>query len=75
MDDLRAYLKYGNYVARFSFPYIELESKQQAFMEREMDDFLPRTFDPRDLTPDVHGSAQDAGYVEPSTMDFNDTHL
>jgi hypothetical protein len=75
MDDLRAYLKYGNYVARFSFPYIELESKQQAFMEREMDDFLPRRFDPRDLTPDVHGPAQDAGYVEPSTMDFNDTHL
>jgi len=75
MDDLHAYLKYGNYVARFSFPYIELEAKQQAFMEREMDDFLPRTFDPRDLTSDVHGSAQDAGYVEPSTMDFNDTHL
>jgi Type IV secretion-system coupling protein DNA-binding domain len=75
MDDLRAYLKYGNYVARLSFAYLELESKQHAFVEREMDDFLPRTFDPRDPTPDLLGPAQDAGTIEPSMMDFNDTHL
>jgi type IV secretory pathway TraG/TraD family ATPase VirD4 len=75
MDDLRAYLKYGNYVARFSFPYLELEPKQQAFVEREMDDFLPRTFDPRDPMTDLLGPSQDAGTIEPTMMDFNDSHL
>ena len=75
MDDLRAYLKYGNYVARFSFPYIEMQARQRGFIEREMDDFLPRAFDPRDVVPDEETLAQSWGTAEQSTMDFNAEHL
>jgi hypothetical protein len=75
MDDLRAYLKYGNYVARFSFPYIEMQAKQQAFIEREMDDFLPRSFDPRDIIPEEETLSQSWGSAEQASMDFNSDHL
>jgi hypothetical protein len=75
LDDLRAYLKYGNYVARFSFPYIEMQTKQQAFIERAMDDFLPRSFDPRDVVPKEEDLAQSWGEPEQSAMDFNSEHL
>jgi hypothetical protein len=75
MDDLRAYLKYGNYVARFSFPYIEMQAKHKAFMERDMEDFLPRAFAPRDLTPVGEGPSEGVGNVEQTTMDFNAEHL
>jgi hypothetical protein len=75
MDDLRAYLKYGNYVAQFSFPYIEMQTKHKAFMERDMDDFLPRAQTPRDLPPEGEGPSQGVGNVEPTTMDFNAEHL
>lgn len=75
MDDLRAYLKYGNYVAQFSFPYIEMQTKYKAFMERDMDDFLPRAQTPRDLPPEGEGPSQGVGNVEPTTMDFNAEHL
>jgi hypothetical protein len=74
MDDLRAYLKYGNYVARFSFPFIELQAKHNAFIEREMDDFLPRSFDPRDAVPEEEGLSQSWGNAEQATMDFNSEH-
>ena len=40
LDDLRGFLKYGNHVARFSFPFIELEEKSPAFDERPMDDLI-----------------------------------
>lgn len=75
MDDLRAYLKCGNYVARFSFPYIEMQAKQQPFIEREMDDFLPRSFDLRDVVPEEGTLAQSCGQPEQSAMDFNSEHL
>jgi type IV secretory pathway TraG/TraD family ATPase VirD4 len=38
LDDLRGFLKYGNHVARFSFPFIALEKKNPGYVEREMDD-------------------------------------
>jgi hypothetical protein len=38
LDDLRGFLKYGNHVARFSFPFIALEKKHPGYIEREMDD-------------------------------------
>ncbi|MGA2891015.1 MAG: type IV secretion system DNA-binding domain-containing protein [Terracidiphilus sp.] len=40
LDDLRGFLKYGNNVARFSFPFIALEEKSPGFDERPMDDLI-----------------------------------
>jgi len=40
LDDLRGFLKYGNHVARFSFPFLALEEKHPAFIERTMDDLI-----------------------------------
>jgi type IV secretory pathway TraG/TraD family ATPase VirD4 len=40
LDDLRGFLKYGNHVARFTFPFIALEEKGPAFDERQMDDLI-----------------------------------
>ena len=75
MDDLRAYLKYGNYVARFSFPFIELQAKHKAFIEREMDDFLPRSFDPRDVIPEEEAMSRGLGNPEQAAIDFNAENL
>jgi type IV secretory pathway TraG/TraD family ATPase VirD4 len=41
LEQLHAFLKYGNHVTRFSFPYVDLPKKHPGFIEREMDDFLP----------------------------------
>jgi type IV secretory pathway TraG/TraD family ATPase VirD4 len=40
LDDLRGFLKYGNHVARFSFPFIALEERSLGFDERTMDDLI-----------------------------------
>ena len=40
LDDLSGFLKYGNHVARFSFPFIALEEKSPGFDERKMDDLI-----------------------------------
>ena len=40
LDDLRGFLKYGNHVARFSFPFVGLEEKSPGFAERKMDDLI-----------------------------------
>jgi type IV secretory pathway TraG/TraD family ATPase VirD4 len=40
LDDLRGFLKYGNHVARFSFPFIAVEEKCPGFDERKMDDLI-----------------------------------
>ena len=40
LDDLRGFLKYGNHVARFSFPFIALREKNPGFDERKMDDLI-----------------------------------
>jgi type IV secretory pathway TraG/TraD family ATPase VirD4 len=40
LDDLRGFLKYGNHVARFSFPFIALEERSPGFDERKMDDLI-----------------------------------
>lgn len=40
LDDLRGFLKHGNYVARFSLPFIALEEKSPGFDERKMDDLI-----------------------------------
>ncbi len=46
LDDLRGFLKYGNHVARFSFPFIEIEEKNPGFDEREMDDLIVPSIPP-----------------------------
>jgi type IV secretory pathway TraG/TraD family ATPase VirD4 len=47
LDDLRGFLKYGNHVARFTFPFIALEEKSPGFDERQMDDLIiPSTLPP-----------------------------
>lgn len=40
LDDLRGFLKYGNHVARFSFPFLALEEKSAGFNECQMDDLI-----------------------------------
>jgi Type IV secretion-system coupling protein DNA-binding domain len=46
LDDLRGFLKYGNHVARFSFPFVALEEKHPGFAERPMDDLIVRRNQP-----------------------------
>jgi hypothetical protein len=40
LQDMRAFLKYGNHVARFSFPFVQIQEKHPAFLERDMDDLI-----------------------------------
>ncbi len=56
LQDLRAFLKYGNHVARFSFPFIEIEEKHPAFIERRMDDLIVpvKVPEPEPHETDVH---------------------
>jgi type IV secretory pathway TraG/TraD family ATPase VirD4 len=53
LDDLRGFLKYGNHVARFSFPFVALEEKGPSFAERKMDDLIvpstPLPVEPEEL--------------------------
>jgi hypothetical protein len=75
MEDLRAYLKYGNYVTRFSFPYIQAETRHKAFIEREMDDFLVRKPESRAAIAGSDALAEDPGNDPATAMNFNDHHL
>jgi hypothetical protein len=47
LEDLHAFLKYGNYVTRFSFPYLDVPSTKTQFEARELPgerlDFDPKT--------------------------------
>src|SRR4030088_3274769 len=40
LDDLRGFLKYGNHVARFSFPFIALDERSRGFDEQTMDELM-----------------------------------
>jgi hypothetical protein len=42
LDNLHAYLKHGNYVARFSFPVIQMTATKPKFIERLKDDYIVR---------------------------------
>ena len=42
LDNLHAFLKHGNYVTRFSFPFFEMPAAQPKFIERLKDDFIVR---------------------------------
>jgi len=75
MEDLRAYLKYGNYVTRFSFPYIEAETRHKAFVEREMDDFLVPKPESMDAVARPEACAENPANDPYVGMNFNDHHL
>jgi type IV secretory pathway TraG/TraD family ATPase VirD4 len=67
LDDLRGFLKYGNHVARFSFPFIALKEKCPGFDERKMEDLIvPST--PPSVEPDgMQGNLFSSEYeVRPS---------
>jgi type IV secretory pathway TraG/TraD family ATPase VirD4 len=51
LDNLHAYLKHGNYVARFSFSVLEIPATKPKFIERLEDDYIVR--EPRHEAP-VH---------------------
>jgi hypothetical protein len=42
LENLHAYLKHGNYVARFSFPVLEVAPSKPKFIERLEDDYIVR---------------------------------
>jgi hypothetical protein len=50
LDNLHAYLKHGNHVARFSFPVLDVAATQPKFIERLKDDFIVRA--PKKEPPD-----------------------
>jgi hypothetical protein len=56
LDDLRGFLKYGNYVARFSFPFISLREKSPGFDERKMDDLIVPSSPPASELQEIQGN-------------------
>jgi type IV secretory pathway TraG/TraD family ATPase VirD4 len=56
LDDLRGFLKYGNHVARFSFPFIALEEKSPGFDERTMDDLIAPSTPPTSDSDEMQGN-------------------
>ena len=56
LDDLRGFLKYGNHVARFSFPFIALEEKSPGFDERTMDDLIVPSIPPTSDSDEMQGN-------------------
>jgi hypothetical protein len=63
LDDLRGFLKYGNHVTRFSFPFIALEEKSPGFDERKMDDLIvPSTPLPSE-PEEMHGNLLSPEYA------------
>jgi type IV secretory pathway TraG/TraD family ATPase VirD4 len=67
LDDLRGFLKYGNHVARFSFPFIALQEKSPGFDERKMEDLIvpstPPAAEPEGLQGNLFSTEYD---VRPS---------
>jgi hypothetical protein len=76
LDDLRAFMKFGNYVARFSIPFIHMEDKHPGFIERPMDDLIvPGNIPPLASTlTETQAHAHSLAEAEQTTLDFGD-HL
>jgi hypothetical protein len=62
LDDLRGFLKYGNHVARFSFPFIALEEKSPSFDERTMDDLIVPSTAPTSDSDEMQGNLLNPEY-------------
>jgi hypothetical protein len=63
LDDLRGFLKYGNHVARFSFPFIALEEKSPGFDERKMDDLIVPSMPLPPEPEEMHGNLLSPEYA------------
>jgi type IV secretory pathway TraG/TraD family ATPase VirD4 len=67
LDDLRGFLKYGNHVARFSFPFIALKEKSPGFDERNMEDLIVPSTPPAAEPEGMQGNLFSTEYeVRPS---------
>jgi hypothetical protein len=76
LDDLRGFLKYGNHVARFSFPFVALEEKHPGFAERPMDDLIfPRkqAQAPPEPTPEPTHALVPEYIAEDAELGFDET--
>ena len=62
LDDLRGFLKYGNHVARFSFPFIALEEKSHGFDERTMEDSIVPSTRPTSDSDEMQGNLLNPEY-------------
>jgi Type IV secretion-system coupling protein DNA-binding domain len=58
LENLHAYLKHGNYVARFSFPVLEVPPSKPKFIERLEDDYIVR--EPKSGQPETAKSDSQA---------------
>jgi type IV secretory pathway TraG/TraD family ATPase VirD4 len=58
LENLHAYLKHGNYVARFSFPVLEVPPSKPKFIERLEDDYIVR--EPKIGQPEIAKIASQA---------------
>lgn len=73
LDDLRGFLKHGNHVARFSFPFIALEEKHPGFDERQMDDLIVQSTPPLPEPEPERGHALISECAARQTaLDFNE---
>jgi hypothetical protein len=63
LDDLRGFLKYGNHVARFSFPFIALEEKSPGFDERAMEDLIVPSTPPTSDSDEMQGNLLNPEYA------------
>lgn len=66
LDDMHGYLKYGNHVARFTFPFVELEEKGCDYVEREMDDLIVPKEAPAAAPEPVQGNLLFPEYADKS---------
>jgi len=74
LDDLRGFLKYGNHVARFSFPFVALEEKHPGFAERPMDDLIvPRKQGPPEAPPEPAHALVPDHIAEDADLGFDET--
>src|ERR1700733_2044507 len=64
LDDLRGFLKYGNHVARFSFPFISSEENSPGFDERTMDDLIVPGTPPSSDSDGIQGNLPYPEYPE-----------
>jgi len=69
LPDRHAFLKHGNWVARFSFAYNDIPATQPAFIERRLEDddlaFDPKTLNkkpPQPAIPEDDGESVQAGF-------------
>jgi type IV secretory pathway TraG/TraD family ATPase VirD4 len=64
LDNLHAYLKHGNYVARFSFPVLQLPATKPKFIERLHDDYIVR--EPKIAQPEIQKNDAPAPLAKPA---------